>query len=183
MPHIKLNETLYGMRALMEYSPDTAQPLNMLAEILLRDDRNTLSRGERELIASYVSYLNDCFFCQNAHGGIAQHYLQCDYNFIEQINTDFQKTSISDKLKALLIIARSVQFGGKNVTSEQIETAKNSGANDKEIHDTVLISAFFCMCNRYVDGLNTNAIKDRQYYVERGKMRAEEGYLNFDLYK
>lgn len=63
---------------------------------------------------------------------------------------------------------------------EQIEAAKAQGATEKEIHDTVLISALFCMCNRYVDGLGTSAPPDRQFYIDRGKMRAEEGYLHFD---
>ena len=56
-------------------------------------------------------------------------------------------TSISDKLKSLLSIAGSVQKGGKQVTPEQIEKARSLGATDREIHDTVLIAAAFCMYN------------------------------------
>jgi uncharacterized peroxidase-related enzyme len=181
MAYINVPE-LNGIRALMAYSPETAKPINELAEILLRND-NTLTRGERELIATYVSHLNDCFFCQNAHGGIAQHYLQCDMEFIDKVKIDYEAMPISDKMKSLLAIAASVQKGGKHVTAGQIEKAKACGATDKEIHDTVLISAVFCMCNRYVDGLGTSAIADRNFYIERGKMRAEEGYLHFDLNK
>jgi uncharacterized peroxidase-related enzyme len=182
MAHINLPEGLPGIRGPMAFRPETAKHLNELAEVLLRSE-NSLSRGERELIATYVSYLNDCFFCQNAHGGIAQHYLQCDMSFIDQVNGDFHSTSISDKLKELLVIAGSVQKGGKYVTPDQIENARKMGATDREIHDTVLIAASFCMFNRYVDGLATWAPQDRSIYVERGKRRAEEGYINFDLYK
>jgi len=163
----------------MTFRPETAKPLNALAEVLLRSE-NTLSRGERELIATYVSALNDCFFCQNAHGGIAQHYLQCDMAFIDKVKTDYESTSISDKLKSLLAIAGSVQKGGKNVTPAQIEKARSLGATDMEIHDTVLIAAAFCMFNRYVDGLGTWAPQDREIYIQRGPMRAEQGYINFD---
>lgn len=183
MAYIKLPEGLPGIRGLMAFRPETANPLNELAEVLLRDDNNPLTRGERELIATYVSSLNDCFFCQNAHGGIAQHYLQCDMQFIDSVKKDFQSTTITDKLKALLTIAASVQQGGKNVTEDQIEAARNAGATDKEIHDTVLIAAAFCMFNRYVDGLGTTAPADRNYYINRGRQRAEEGYIGFDLYK
>ena len=179
MAHIKINEKLPGIRGLMAFRPETAQPLNNLAEVLLRGD-NTLGRGDRELIATYVSYLNDCFFCQNAHGGIAQHYLRCDLNFIDGIKENYRTSPIPDKLKALLAIAASVQKGGKNVTVEEVEEARNLGATDTEIHDTVLISAAFCMFNRYVDGLGTSAPQDRNFYVERGKQRAGEGYANFD---
>ncbi|MEP7196968.1 MAG: carboxymuconolactone decarboxylase family protein [Saprospiraceae bacterium] len=180
MAHIDLKNDFPGIRGLMAYSPETAAPLNNLAEQLLRDNNNSLSRGERELIATYVSYLNDCLFCQNVHGSIAQHYLKCDLDQIEQYKNDFKASSLSDKMKCLLSIAKSVQIGGKNVTALQILEAKNCGAIDKEIHDTVLISAAFCMYNRYVDGLATWAPEDKSYYSGRAKQRAEEGYAGYD---
>lgn len=179
MAHITLPEGLPGIRGPMTFRPETAKPLNALAEVLLRDE-NSLSRGDRELIATYVSSLNDCFFCQNAHGGIAQHYLQCDMAFIDKVKVDYESTSISEKLKSLLAIAGSVQKSGKNVTPAQIEKARSLGATDMEIHDTVLIAAAFCMYNRYVDGLGTWAPQDREVYIQRGPMRAEQGYVNFD---
>jgi uncharacterized peroxidase-related enzyme len=182
MAHITLPEGLPGIRGPMALRPETSKPLNELAEALLRAD-NSLSRGDRELIATYVSYLNDCFFCQNAHGGLAQHYLACDMKFIDDIKADYQSMPISDKLKSLLAIAGSVQKGGKHVTPDQIEKARSFGATDREIHDTVLIAAAFCMFNRYVDGLNTWAPQDRNFYIERAPRRAEEGYANYDPYK
>lgn len=183
MAHIDLQNDLPGIRGPMAFRPETAKPLNELAEILLRDDNNTLSRGDRELIGAYVSSLNDCFFCQNVHGALAQHYMQCDRQLIIDIKKDYTSTPISDKLKALLSIAASVQKGGKSVTAEQIENARNHGATDREIHDTVLIAAAFCMFNRYVDGLATWAPTDPDIYEKRAKMRAEEGYLDMNLYK
>jgi uncharacterized peroxidase-related enzyme len=183
MAHIDLKNELPGIRGPMAFRPETAKPLNELAEILLRDDNNTLTRGERELIGAYVSSLNDCFFCQNVHGAMAQYYMECDMQFIDQIKKDYSSSPISDKLKSLLSIAASVQKGGRNVRAEQIETARGLGATDREIHDTVLIAAAFCMFNRYVDGLATWAPDDRQFYVNRAPMRAEEGYADLDLYK
>ncbi len=183
MAHIDLKNDLPGIRGPMAFRPETAKPLNELAEILLRDDNNTLTRGERELIGAYVSSLNDCFFCQNVHGAMAQHYMQCDMQLIDDIKNDFQSTPISEKLKSLLSIAKSVQKGGKHVTAEQTEEARKHGATDREIHDAVLIAAAFCMYNRYVDGLATWAPADRQVYIERAPRRAAEGYIDFDLYK
>lgn len=182
MAHIKLPEGLPGIRGPMAFRPETAKPLNELAEVLLRSE-NSLTRGERELIATYVSSLNDCFFCQNAHGGIAQHYLACDMKFVDSVKVNAESANLSEKMKSLLSIAASVQKGGKNVTPQQIERARKAGATDYEIHDTVLIAAAFCMFNRYVDGLGTSAPTDREFYIKRGKQRAEEGYLHFDLYK
>jgi len=179
MAHISLPEELPGIRGLMAFRPETAKHLNDLAEVLLRSD-NSLTRGERELIATYVSSLNDCFFCQNAHGGLAQHYLQCDMDYIDQVKSNYESTDLSPKLKSLLSIAASVQKGGKHVTEQQVAKAKLLGATDREIHDTVLIAAAFCMFNRYVDGLGTWAPTDRQFYVARAPRRAEEGYANYD---
>ena len=90
---------------------------------------------------------------------------------------------LSEKLKALLSIAASVQKGGKYVTADQVANAKTLGASDLEIHDTVLIAAAFCMFNRYVDGLNTWAPLDRQVYADRAAMRAEEGYAGINVHK
>lgn len=182
MAHINLGNDLPGIRGLMAYRPEIEKPLNALAEILLRNDNNTLTRGERELIGAYVSYLNDCFFCQNVHGALAGHYLNCDINQIDAIKNDFRSANLSPKIEALLAIAASVQKGGKIVTIEQIDTAKGTGATDKEIHDTVLIAASFCMFNRYVDGLGTWAPHDRQFYVDRAPGRASEGYQS-SVYK
>ncbi|NCD70154.1 carboxymuconolactone decarboxylase family protein [Mucilaginibacter agri] len=176
MAYIELNNDLPGIRGLMAYRPDTAYALNDIAEVLLRDDNNSLSRGERELIATYVSYLNDCFFCQNVHGAVAGHYLNCNIAQIDAVKHDFNQTDLSDKMKALLTIAGSVQKGGKQVSTEQIELARETGATDTEIHDTVLIAAAFCMFNRYVDGLGTWAPQDRQFYVDRAPQRAIDGY-------
>lgn len=175
MAHIELHNDLPGIRGLMAYRPETEAPLNALAEVLLRSD-NSLTRGERELIATYVSYLNDCFFCQNVHGAFAGHYLECDIHQIDSIKKDFNTADLSDKMKALLSIAGSVQKGGKRVTEGQMQKARDNGATDTELHDTVLIAAAFCMFNRYVDGLGTWAPADRQFYVDRAPQRALDGY-------
>src|SRR5688572_15839425 len=183
MAHIKLQEGLAGIRGPMAFRPETAKPLNELAERLLHDPDNSLTPGERELIATYVSYLNDCFFCQTSHGAIAMAHLNCDIDFINRFKKDFHSAEISPKLKALLAIAGSVQKGGKNVSAQQVESARTEGATDREIHDTVLIAAAFCMYNRYVDGLGTWAPDDMDLYIKRGRVRAKEGYIGYDLYK
>lgn len=182
MAHIDLPEGLPGIRGPMALRPETAKPLNEFAEILLRSD-NSLSRGDREMIGTYVSYLNDCFFCQNAHGGLTQHYMKCDMAFVDGVKANPEAADIPEKLKSLLAIAGSVAKGGKHVTPAQIDRAKSLGATDLEIHDTVLIAAAFCMFNRYVDGLGTWAPQDRMFYVNRAPARAEEGYANYNPYK
>ncbi len=178
MAHIKLEEGVPGILGPLMLRPEIAKPMGEFTELLMRDDRNTLTRGERELIATYVSSLNDCFFCQNAHGALAAHYMQCDMGHIDAVMQDPGNMPITDKMKALLAIAGCVQQGGKHVTTGQVTQAKSLGITDMEIHDTVLIAAAFCMFNRYVDGLATWAPQDREFYVNRAARRAEEGYTS-----
>ena len=175
MPHIQVNENLPGIRSLMAFSPETAAPMGALANLLLRSDEG-LSKADRELIAAHVSYLNDCFYCHQSHGEIAACYLNGDYNLVNKVKADYRNAPISGKLKSLLSIAASVQQGGKHVRPDQIDYAKAHGATDKDIHDTVLIAALFCMFNRYVDGLAANTPADLSTYPPRAKQVAEHGY-------
>jgi len=177
MPHIQVDENLPGIRALLAFSPETAGPIGALAEILLRTS-DSLSRVDRELIGMYVSYLNDCFYCNHSHGEIAVCYLDGDRELVNAVRTDYKKAPISEKLKSLLQIAAKVQKSGKDVLPEDIENAKLQGATDHDIHDTVLISAAFCMMNRYVDGLAANTPLDMSSYPLRAKQVAEKGYGN-----
>lgn len=177
MPHINFNNDFPGIRSAMAYSPETAAPMGVLAEILLRSE-DGLSRAERELIGTYVSYLNDCFYCNHSHGAIACIYLDGDNELVEQVRKDYSKAPISDKLKSLLAIAAKVQQGGRNVTTADVDLAKEKGASDKDIHDTVLIAAAFCMFNRYVDGLATITPTDMDSYPLRAKQIVEKGYGN-----
>jgi uncharacterized peroxidase-related enzyme len=176
MAHIRLPEGLQGIRGPMAFRPETAKPLNELAEVLLHAP-NSLTPGERELIATYVSSLNDCYFCQTVHGAIAAAHLDGDEDLVKRVKADFRYADISDKLKALLVIAGKVQRGGKHVTAADVEEARKAGATDIELHDTVLIAAAFCMYNRYVDGLATWQPQDEDLYRQRGKKTAKEGYV------
>jgi hypothetical protein len=92
------------------------------------------------------------------------------------VKTDWMLAEISPKLKALLNIAGKVQQDGKLVTEADVAAARREGATDLEIHDTVLIAAMFCMCNRYVDGLGTWAPRDPDLYRARAGEIVEHGY-------
>jgi uncharacterized peroxidase-related enzyme len=124
----------------------------------------------------YVSYLNDCFYCHHSHGEIACIYSGGDRELIEQVRKDYTKAAISPKLKSLLRIAARVQESGKAVTPADIINAKEQGASDRDIHDTVLIAAAFCLFNRYVDGLATTTPTDMSSYPIRAKQIVENGY-------
>ena len=110
MAHIKLPEGAPGILGPMLFSPETAKPMNELAEVLLRGP-NTLTSGEREMIATYVSSENDCYFCQSAHGAVAAHHLGGNEKLVHEVKLNFESAAISDKMKALLVVAGKVQKG------------------------------------------------------------------------
>lgn len=174
MAHIALPEGLPGIRGPMAFRPETAKPLNELVDVLLRGP-HSLSPGERELIATYVSRLNDCRYCETIHGAIAAHHLG-DEGLVREVKVNPEATFISPKLRALLAIAAKVQHSGKALDTSTVERAKAAGATDLEIHDTVLIAAVFCMCNRYVDGLATWTPEDPGFYRQRAAVVAKNGY-------
>jgi uncharacterized peroxidase-related enzyme len=174
MPYIDLPEGLPGITGGFAFRPETAKPMRELAHILLHEP-SSLTPGQRELIATYVSAQNDCYFCHSSHGAAAACHLE-DANLVQQVKTNFHRAQISRKLKSLLVIAGQVRKGGKHVTTDAIEQARLLGATDLEIHDTVLIAAAFCMYNRYVDGLGTWQPRDEAMYTEMGEHLAEEGY-------
>ena len=93
-----------------------------------------------------------------------------------QVKRDFEQAGISDKLKALLVIAAKTARGGTHVTAADVARARSHGATDVEIHDTVLIAAAFCMFNRYVDGLATWTPVEPEAYRDRAGLVAEHGY-------
>ena len=178
MAHIDLGideKQFPGITGPMRYRPETAKPLNELAEVLLRAP-HSLSAGERELIAAYVSGRNECNFCCSSHSAFAAAQLDAGYELVDQVRADLDTAPISAKLRALLRIAGAVQISGRNVTSELIAAARAEGATDLEIHDTVLIAAAFCMYNRYVDGLGTFAPAGRDAYAESTRRVVELGY-------
>lgn len=176
MPHIALPEGLPGISAGFAFRPETAAPMRQLAHILLHGP-GTLDPWERELIATYVSSRNDCYFCQTSHGAAASAHLGGDDRLVTQVKTDFNQAAISDRLKALLAIAGKVQVSGKDVTPADIDAARQAGATDLELHDTVLIAAAFSMYNRYVDGLATWQPRDPEMYADMGRHLADVGYL------
>jgi uncharacterized peroxidase-related enzyme len=171
-----LPEHLPGIRAAMAFRPETAAPLNDLVDALLRAE-NSLTRAERELIATHVSAQNDCYYCATIHGAVAAAHLDGDETVVRQLKSKLNPEGISAKMRALLQIAGKVQRGGKHVMESDVKAARAEGATDMEIHDTVLIAAAFCMFNRYVDGLATVQPRDEDFYRERGKMVARDGYV------
>lgn len=174
MPHIPLPDHLLGITGLLEYRLDTAMPIRELTQLLLRGE-STLSQGERELIAALVSSRNETNFCNAAHTKAADMLLGDDTT-AAAVKADIETAPVSEKMKALLQIAALTQRSGLAVTPEAVARAQAAGATDREIHDTVLLAALFCLYNKYVDGMATVTPTDPAYYEVLGDRIVNRGY-------
>lgn len=186
MAHINLRPDLFGITSLLDFRPETAAPLCRLTQLLLRGE-SSLTEAEREMIAAHVSSLNECIFCSSAHTAATCLLPGGKETGMEPMQTDVEDLHITDKMKCLLRIAGKVQKSGNQVTQEDIDEARQSGATELEIHDTVLIASLFCLYNRYVDGLATLTPTDPEFYstlgtriTTRGYLMPEEGYQATD---
>jgi uncharacterized peroxidase-related enzyme len=175
MPHIDLPDGVPGILGPMAFRPETAVPLSQLAEVLLRGP-STLSRGERELIATSVSRRNRCRFCERSHAAFAARQLDGGHAVVAATLDDPEHAPVTPKLRALLAVAHQVQEGGRAVTAEAVAAARLEGATDVELHDTVLIAAAFCMYNRYVDGLGAWTPAEPDAYEGAADVIVERGY-------
>jgi AhpD family alkylhydroperoxidase len=205
VPHIDLPQ-LPGIVGLLVQYPQTAGPLNGLADALLRGP-SSLSPADRETIAAYVSARNECRFCAETHGAVARHLHAAGAHpgdgraagahagaahagaahasgahasgaqRVADVIENGERADVGPKLQALLAIAERVRVDGRSVSAADVARARAAGADDKAIHDTVLIAAAFCMFNRYVDGLATLALDSPEDYAQHAKVLAEGGYL------
>lgn len=175
MPHITLDPALPGITGLLNYRQDTALPIRQLTQLLLRGE-STLTEGERELIAAVVSQGNQCKFCTAAHSAAADAILG-EKETSEKVKHDPENAPVSEKMKHLLEIARRTQADARTVSPALVEAAKEAGATELEIHDTVLIAALFCLYNKYVDGLASVTPTEPAFYERLAGILKSSGYL------
>jgi uncharacterized peroxidase-related enzyme len=171
-----------GILAAMRLTPSLETHLRGLADALLVEDYAgaTISRAERELIATAVSAGNDCFYCMDSHGAFASELLSRDGTSGVAALVDGIKLGasegVSPKLAALLEIARAVQRDPRALARAEIERALAAGASDADTQLAVLIAAGFSMYNRMVDGLRAPTPPSAEAYRERAGQIADHGY-------
>ncbi len=176
MAHLNLPAGLPGIIGPMTAYPHTAKHLNGLAESLLVEDTPTFTKAERELVAAYVSNLNQCIFCSESHGAVADVHAKVS-GLSRAVWNNPGHEAIDEKMRAMLIVAKKVQSDARTVLKTDIDIVVDLGATERDAHDLILIAAAFCMFNRYVDGLGTFAPpRNDEAYLGMGQMLATKGY-------
>jgi uncharacterized peroxidase-related enzyme len=171
-----------GIVAAMRLIPSLAVHLRGVADELLVKEvpGATLTRAERELLATAVSAANDCFYCMDSHGAFASELLRRagaeDVDTIVSGLKAGQSDGVGPKMTALLTIARTVQNNPRALTRECVTNALAAGATDEDTQLAVLIASAFCMYNRMVDGLRARTPANVDAYRSRAAEIADHGY-------
>jgi uncharacterized peroxidase-related enzyme len=171
-----------GITAVLRLSPRLGSHLSGLADDLLVNDfpGASISRGEREMLATAVSAANDCFFCMDAHGAHAAAVLERSgapelVPLIDGVKNG-SSDGFDEKMRALLHIARTVRRQPRDLTEADVTAAQAAGATDGDVQLAVLIAAAFSMFNRMVDGLRARTAPIPKAYEARAAQVAMYGY-------
>ncbi len=171
-----------GILTAIRLTPGLGVHLRGLADELLVNDfaGATISRGEREMLATAVSAANDCFYCMDSHGAFAS------ANFERGGVTDSEPLidgiklgsfgAFDDKMQALFHIARTVRGEPRELTAADVAAAHAAGATDADVQLAVLIAAAFSMYNRMVEGFRARTAPTADVYRDRAAEIAEHGY-------
>jgi uncharacterized peroxidase-related enzyme len=171
-----------GILAAIRLTPGLGVHLRGLADELLVNDfpGATISRAEREMLATAVSAANDCFYCMDSHGAFASAVLERSGTpemlpLIDGIKGGSSE-GLDDKMRALLQIARVVRRAPLELTAADVAMAQTAGATDADVQLAVLIAAAFSMYNRMVDGFRAKTPPTAEAYRARAAEIAEHGY-------
>jgi len=171
-----------GIGVAMRLTPGLGVHLRGLADELLVNDYPgaTVTRAEREMMATAVSAANDCFFCMDSHAAHATALLetndQTDLVPLLEVIKVGSSDGLSEKMRALLEIARTVRRDPLDLTNDHVEAALAAGATDADVQLAVLIASAFSMYNRLVDGFRARTAPVTAAYRERAGEIAARGY-------
>lgn len=152
--------------------PETSKPLLAYHEVLLRGP-SPLSVAERELIAGYVSGLNECQYCHGVHEATARAF-GIPADLMAHLLDDVERAPVSEKLKPLLRYVRKLTESPARITQADAEAVFAAGWTDQALHDAVSVCALFNFMNRLVEGLGIRAAEN---YFDAGSKRLHDiGY-------
>lgn len=172
MSFLKSLPTEAGLLQILQTFPKAARPLLEYHDVLLRGD-SPFSASERELIAAYVSGLNECDYCHAVHSQTAVA-LGIGANTIAEMLSNPQSEHVDLRMRPVLAFVRKLTVSPADMTAADADALFAAGWDDRALHDAVAICALFNLMNRLVDGLG---VKSDEAYVQMAARRlAQDGY-------
>jgi uncharacterized peroxidase-related enzyme len=152
--------------------PAGVQPLLELHEALLRGP-SPLSVAERELLAAYVSGLNDCSYCHGVHTATAEAF-GLEPGVLEAALADLDRAPVPERMKPVLRYAGTLTRTPARITPADADAVYAAGWTEQALHDAIMVCALFNFMNRMVDGHGIDA--DPSYYPVSGQRLKDRGY-------
>ncbi len=171
-----------GILTALRLTPELGIHLRGLADELLVNDfaGATISRAEREMLATATSAANDCFYCMDSHGAFATALLErhgaTDRVPLVDVIKLGSSDGFDDKMQALLHIARTVRREPRDLTADDVGAAHAAGASDADVQLAVLIASAFSMYNRMVEGFRARTPPSAEVFRDRAGEIAAHGY-------
>lgn len=159
--------------SIMKMRPEFQIPIIEAHEVLMRGD-SPLSEGERELIATYVSGLNECSYCYGVHSQATVNY-GFEETALRAMLDDLDTAAIDDRLKPLLAYAGKLTVRPACVTDADAQAVYDAGWNEAALHEAILVTCLFNFMNRLLEGHGVHG--HEAMYKERGAMLRQYGYL------
>ncbi len=173
MSYIPLAIDAPGIVGLLETYTDTGKILRNLADTLLNKNTDAFNKAERETVASYVSFLNNCNFCHKSHSAVAD----CLWNEKGKTHAIINESAVDGKMNVLMKITKKLHESPQGLKKNDIDSLTAFDFTPSDINDLILIISAFCMFNRYVDGLGTTCPSNDEMYIKMGKQMAKNGYI------
>jgi uncharacterized peroxidase-related enzyme len=153
--------------------PATARPLLDYHEALMRGP-SPLTVGERELIAAFVSALNECAYCHGVHAATARAF-GIDEAVLRGLVDGVEASPLEPRLKPLLRYVEKVTRTPSRISQADADAVRAAGWDDAELHDAVSVAGLFNLMNRLVDGLGIRA-DDAYTELAARRLAAPPGY-------
>jgi uncharacterized peroxidase-related enzyme len=174
-PRIQTGNQLPGIKNALQYSPTTAEPLNVLLDTLLRSQEG-LSRGERELVMAVVSRSNSCDFCYRVHSQMAALQLPNGPAVLAEFESNGELPS--PRLVQLAYLAKVTAINGMPYYDPAIQSCREAGLSDREIHDIIVIASTASMVNRYVEAIDAPYPTEPEFFRGVAEKMMVRGYLS-----
>jgi uncharacterized peroxidase-related enzyme len=136
--------------------PQLLRAMMDLAQGLLFTD-GSLSRCQKEMIATFVSAQNDCPYCVDSHG----YFLRMHGGSVEALcalqQNNLDAPALSTAEKALLRFVNQVNRDSQTITRTDVEHLLHQGWTTLQIAEAVHIAALFAMFNRVANAFGLQA--------------------------
>jgi uncharacterized peroxidase-related enzyme len=117
--------------------------------------------GERELLAAYTSYLNQCPFWTGAHGAVASTVLGDEIT--KAVFADPGTAPIAPRLRAALGLVRKLTLAPEEVGPGDLRAILSAGVSEDAVRDAVYVCFAFNLIDRVSDALGFDLMDEKGY--------------------